>query len=259
MGQLQAKGASQYKPPPASNVHLREKKDLAGVGIIFRKGTDGICSLPFDSLRCEWFDESHTGLMDFPVSLCRFSNSERSCRRFLGRRMYADWGRGYSHPGELRRVERNMRIWELLEASIESVQLTYLRLLSLQVDDVKISKVSIAEVSGMIRESLGSCVTLQNIAWEKHLSWPERACVQLGSHRSKSSWNSRYASLYIVHVNRWELSLRGEWCETDFVYPKQRTVGKAKKKYKVILKRNVRATLEPTVKILAYVPCLWKP
>jgi hypothetical protein len=35
-------------------------------------------------------------------------------------------------------------------------------------------------------------------------------------------------------------------------------VGKAKKKYKVILKRNVRATLEPTVRIVGYVRMLVK-
>jgi hypothetical protein len=40
MGGLNSKqGGSEH---PSSTVHLRDKKDLAGVGIIFRKGPDGI-------------------------------------------------------------------------------------------------------------------------------------------------------------------------------------------------------------------------
>ena len=39
MGGLGSKQGSQDHP--SSTVHLRDKKDLAGVGIIFRKGPDG--------------------------------------------------------------------------------------------------------------------------------------------------------------------------------------------------------------------------
>ena len=67
------------------------------------------------------------------------------------------------------------------------MQLSDLRLLSLQVDDVKISKVSIAEVSGMIREFLGSPVTLQTICMKKKTEADPNALVQLASHRRQSS------------------------------------------------------------------------
>lgn len=46
MGNLQGKGnsgayGSKGTKGPSQSIHLRDKKDLAGVGIIFRKGTDG--------------------------------------------------------------------------------------------------------------------------------------------------------------------------------------------------------------------------
>jgi len=109
---------------PSSSLHLRDKKDLAGVGVIFRKNPDGLLVVK-DVVGGSSADES-----------------------------------GLIEPGDI---------------------LT-------QVDDVKVAKASIADISGMV------------------------------------------------------LGTPGESVKLKFT----RTVGKAKKKYKVVLKRTVRASLEPT-------------
>eukprot|EP00291_Cryptomonas_curvata_P014651 CAMPEP_0172154584 /NCGR_PEP_ID=MMETSP1050-20130122/2121_1 /TAXON_ID=233186 /ORGANISM="Cryptomonas curvata, Strain CCAP979/52" /LENGTH=271 /DNA_ID=CAMNT_0012823327 /DNA_START=114 /DNA_END=926 /DNA_ORIENTATION=- len=125
MGGLGSKhGGSEH---PSSTVHLRDKKDLAGVGIIFRKGPDGSLIVK--------------DLID---------------------------GSG---ADECKQIQAGDTLT--------------------QVDDVKISKVSIAEVSGMILGEPGQPVRLKFT----------------------------------------------------------RISGRSKRKYKVVLKRTVRATLEPTYRV----------
>jgi len=120
MGQTGSKGQAK----PSSSLHLRDKKDLAGVGVIFRKNPEGLLVVK-DVVGGSSADES-----------------------------------GLIEPGDC---------------------LT-------QVDDVKVAKSSIADISGMV------------------------------------------------------LGTPGESVKLKFT----RTVGKSKKKYKVVLKRTVRASLEPT-------------
>ena len=120
MGQTGSKGQAK----PSSSLHLRDKKELAGVGVIFRKNPEGLLVVK-DVVGGSAADES-----------------------------------GLIEPGDC---------------------LT-------QVDDVKVAKSSIADISSMV------------------------------------------------------LGTPGESVKLKFT----RTVGKSKKKYKVILKRTVRASLEPT-------------
>jgi hypothetical protein len=120
MGQTGSKGPAK----PSSSLHLRDKKELAGVGVIFRKNPDGMLVVK-DVVGGSSADES-----------------------------------GLIEPGDI---------------------LT-------QVDDVKVAKASIADISSMV------------------------------------------------------LGTPGESVKLKFT----RTVGKTKKKYKVVLKRTVRASLEPT-------------
>jgi hypothetical protein len=120
MGQTGSKGQAKT----SSSLHLRDKKELAGVGVIFRKNPDGMLVVK-DVVGGSAADES-----------------------------------GLIEPGDI---------------------LT-------QVDDVKVSKASIADISGMV------------------------------------------------------LGTPGESVKLKFT----RMVGKSKKKYKVVLKRTVRASLEPT-------------
>ena len=116
--------ASKTQPKTSTSLHLRDKKELAGVGVIFRKNPDGMLVVK-DVVGGSSADES-----------------------------------GLIEPGDF---------------------LT-------QVDDVKVAKSSIADISGMV------------------------------------------------------LGTPGESVKLKFT----RMVGKSKKKYKVVLKRTVRASLEPT-------------
>jgi C-terminal processing protease CtpA/Prc len=119
MGQTNQKAAK-----PSVSLHLRDKTELAGVGVIFRKNPEGMLVVK-DVVGGSSADES-----------------------------------GLIEPGDV---------------------LT-------QVDDVKVARSSIADISGMVLGTPGDSVKLKFT----------------------------------------------------------RTVGKAKKKYKVVLKRSVRASLEPT-------------
>ena len=120
----QTGSTTQKAAKPSTSLHLRDKKELAGVGVIFRKNPEGLLVVK-DVVGGSSADES-----------------------------------GLIEPGDV---------------------LT-------QVDDVKVTKSSIADISGMV------------------------------------------------------LGTPGESVKLKFT----RTVGKSKKKYKVVLKRTVRASLEPT-------------